>query len=391
MKKIYKEWFNNGQIKHDYHEEIKPDGEIIDYYKEYFSNGQIKKNRFYDSGFYFKQLYFEDGKIKECKEFGTIDTNIEPPQPSYTSLDDGGWIEETKREEDCFWEETRYYKFTYKELKEWSVDGQLLIEYNKDEHTEWHENGQVKLKKRYDIDYLKTILTIYNSDGWFKRVKNRYQKWHENGQLKEEVNSEDGENDRLLKWHENGQLKEEVYFKHGSVNKTFKWYENGQVKSEQGDKSNDCFNECYHLCYWSELNNYIKKENQLFTTNFGLEKFWYKNGQLKYEINKTEMRKWFEDGKLEFQLKDHSQIYWYNNGQVMIERKNGEHKEWNKNGQLIIHNNNEYREYYENGQIKFISDNEFKEQKKWYINGQIKEIKKHMGESNSHDIKIQKW
>jgi antitoxin component YwqK of YwqJK toxin-antitoxin module len=199
IKKVYKEWFNNSQIKHDYHEEIKPDGEIIDYYKEYFSNGQIKKNRFYDSGFYFEQLYFEDGKIKECKEFGTIDTNIEPPQPSYTSLDDGGWIEETKREEDCFWEETRYYKFTYKELKEWTVDGQLLIEYNKDEHTEWYENGQVKIenttvngdpgdKEFYQCGQVKCLSLGFGAT----------QKWYENGQLKKSGNK---------KWHENGQLK----------------------------------------------------------------------------------------------------------------------------------------------------------------------------------------
>ena len=67
IKKVYKEWFNNGKIKHDYHEEIKPDGGIIDYYKEYFSNGQIKKNRFYDSGFYFHHLLMMLSLLKILK------------------------------------------------------------------------------------------------------------------------------------------------------------------------------------------------------------------------------------------------------------------------------------------------------------------------------------
>ena len=104
-----------------------------------------------------------------------------------------------------------------------------------------------------------------------------------NGQLIKEINNKDGSPDGSYRgWYENGQLKFESDYK----NQLYKrFYENGQLKSQ------------------ANLNSGLDPSCHEGTPRDGLQRTWFEDGQLQYELiykdNKLISKKeWDEEGNL---------------------------------------------------------------------------------------------
>ena len=89
--------------------------------------------------------------------------------------------------------------------------------------------------------------------------------------------------------------------------------------------------------------------------NIGLQKYWYKNGQVEREFSYNENTRF-----------DGLNKQWYENGQLSYEgnykdgKTDGLHKSWFENGQLFLAVNYKhgtedglYKQWYENGQLKY--------------------------------------
>tara|TARA_R100000655_G_scaffold107648_1_gene158365 strand:- start:616 stop:1962 length:1347 start_codon:yes stop_codon:yes gene_type:complete len=386
--KIYKTYYDNGQLKREEHiEEI--DIKEIDE-----DHGAIYYNNF---------LLFGRDSDEHLVMAGIENIGfVREPDKSEVNERDHPWKDSNSISDSELDPVAGYnYKFIYV-IKEWHENGKkkLVVKFNKkdfEDHSKhlplyarvWLESGQLIFEKMEDVknEFVRFIDRWWYENGQISR-KNFYaysedeirsydKEWYENGQLKRL--KEDGLYDK--EWYENGQLKR--LKEDGCYDK--EWYENGQIKQrveEDGFRrhwyENGQLKEQHHLPFSGK--EYVYEE-KIKGTLFSKQE-WYENGQIKYEHDYFREN----DGTFSNVIMERS---WYDSGERRAERKlkklpnKKPYNDYDDNFRLAC-----YKEWYKNGQIKFkiwyvarvVNDftnhhkkmtPSFTEATKWYDNGQI--------------------
>lgn len=168
---------------------------------------------------------------------------------------------------------------------------------------DYYGNGQLKSETVYKNNVLNGIYKIY----------------YENGQKKYEMPYIKGKVEGVVRsYYKNGQLESEILFKNNMINGLLiYYYENGHKKSETSYKNNLMDGLC--IIYYDEDSNKVLSETQYLNgKKEGLEKAYYGNGLLIYEIPYINDRM---EGEARFYGKNKIRRVYYINGEQVKKRE----------------------------------------------------------------------
>lgn len=368
-----------------------------------YENGKINSELNFKNGKqHGKQIdWYENGRIMRQATFKDDLLNGK----SVTWYDNGQKMSEGKYKDGTkngLWR--GWYENSQKEREGTFRNGEL-----NGKNTVWYENGQLKYKWYYKdgIEHGKHIAFYENGNKKYEHIykdsllDGKQTIWFENGNKMYESNYSHGQLHGNQKgWFENGKIEFESNYKYGLLNgMDWFWYESGKMESMgtyKDGKEDGYWVGWYENGYKKEEGDYLEGERDGNWTTWNIngkktsEEYWvngiidsktsyswYKNGQMRYEINFKYgglhgiEKEWYEDGKNKFKhywnkgRPDGEWVEWYNNGQKKYEGNwdNGSREgEWHY---YYINGNIEKEGYYKNDEM--VSDWTF-----YYEYGNIK-------------------
>jgi len=180
--------------------------------------------------------------------------------------------------------------------------------------TEWEENGQIKLERRYNFNQ---ILREKNYQNGVEMNDTSFS-FNENGQKEADRHYKDGKlvSETKYLYYDSGQKKQQTNFIDGiQYGKVTAWFENGLISSKGFFKGPKLVNETRYSYY--EKGQIEEEVNYKDGKLDGKYSEWFENGQKKRDGN-------FKDNKA-----DGNWTWWFENGQKSEE---GNYKDDEKDG-----------------------------------------------------------